>query len=74
MAIDIVGLIPVVGAIKYADEVGTVIKNADEAGEIIEGAGRHVDDVVEDAGKGTNPKVEGRGQSKGGHQPGNIKE
>lgn len=45
-ALDTAGLLPVVGTLKYGDEVGTLIKNTDKADEIIEGASKTVDDFL----------------------------
>lgn len=30
LALDLIGVIPVIGALKYSDEIGTLFKNADK--------------------------------------------
>ena len=32
LALDLIGVIPVIGALKYSDEIGTLFKSADGAG------------------------------------------
>ncbi|MGE5628796.1 MAG: hypothetical protein ACM3X7_11950, partial [Solirubrobacterales bacterium] len=34
-ALDMVGVLPVIGVLKYADEIGILVKNSDKAGDII---------------------------------------
>ena len=38
LALDLIGLIPVIGALKYSDEVGTLFKNAGKVSVVAEGA------------------------------------
>lgn len=38
LALDLIGLIPVIGALKYSDEVGTLFKNAGKVSIVAEGA------------------------------------
>ena len=51
LALDLIGLIPVIGALKYSDEVGTLIKNAGKVSVVAEGAdgvgavARHADEA-----------------------------
>ena len=51
LALDLIGLIPVIGALKYSDEVGTLIKNAGKVSVVAEGADgvgavtRHADEA-----------------------------
>lgn len=42
-ALDMVGLLPVIGALKYADEVGTLVKHGDDLADGL----RHGDEVVD---------------------------
>ena len=51
LALDLIGLIPVIGALKYSDEVGTLFKNAGKVSVVAEGAdgvgavARHADEA-----------------------------
>ena len=51
LALDLIGLIPVIGALKYSDEVGTLFKNAGKVSVVAEGADgvgavtRHADEA-----------------------------
>ena len=51
LALDLIGLIPVIGALKYSDEVGTLFKNAGKVSAVAEGADgvgavtRHADEA-----------------------------
>ena len=51
LALDLIGLIPVIGALKYSDEIGTLFKNADKVSVVArstDGAGvlaRHADEA-----------------------------
>ena len=51
LALDLIGLIPVMGALKYSDEVGTLFKNAGKISVVAEGAdgvgavARHADEA-----------------------------
>ena len=51
LAFDLIGLIPVIGALKYSDEVGTLFKNAGKVSVVAEGAdgvgavARHADEA-----------------------------
>ena len=51
LALDLIGLLPVIGALKYSDEVGTLIKNAGKVSavaEVADGVGtvaRHADEA-----------------------------
>ena len=51
LALDLIGLLPVIGALKYSDEVGTLIKNAGKVSVVAEGAdgvgavARHADEA-----------------------------
>ena len=51
LAFDLIGLIPVIGALKYSDEVGTLFKNAGKVSVVAEGADgvgavtRHADEA-----------------------------
>ena len=51
LALDLIGLIPVIGALKYSDEIGTLFKNADKVSVVAEGAdgvgavARHADEA-----------------------------
>ncbi len=36
LALDLIGLIPVIGALKYSDEIGTLFKNADKVSVVAE--------------------------------------
>ena len=49
-ALDLVGLIPVIGALKNADEIGTLIKsvakNVDEASGVAQALGKSADDMM----------------------------
>jgi len=57
----IVGLIPVVGSLKYADEVGTLVnqglKGADEAGEVAKTAAKKADKQVYELPAGYKPSL-----------------
>ena len=52
LAIDVIGLLPVIGALKYADEAGALVKNADklkyadETGEILSGGIKAADESI----------------------------
>ena len=51
LALDLIGLIPVIGALKYSDEIGTLFKNADKVSVVArstDGAGvlaKHADEA-----------------------------
>ena len=51
LALDLIGLIPVIGALKYSDEIGTLFKNAGKVSVVAEGAdgvgavARHADEA-----------------------------
>ena len=51
LALDLIGLIPVIGALKYSDEIGTLFKNAGKVSVVAEGADgvgavtRHADEA-----------------------------
>lgn len=51
LALDLIGLIPVIGVLKYSDEVGTLLKNAGKVSAVAEGAdgvgtvARHADEA-----------------------------
>ena len=51
LALDLIGLIPVIGALKYSDEIGTLFKNADKVSVVVrstDGAGvlaKHADEA-----------------------------
>jgi len=53
--LDAIGVIPGVGAVKYADELGTVAKgfgkNVDELGALIKGFGKNTDEAAEGVGE-----------------------
>jgi len=59
--LDVVGLIPVVGSLKYADEVGTLVKQglkgADEAGEVAATATKKADKQVYELPAGYKPSL-----------------
>ena len=52
LALDLIGLIPVIGALKYSDEIGTLFKNADKVSVVArstDGAGvlaKHADEAA----------------------------
>ena len=54
-ALDLVGLIPVIGALKNVDEIGTLIKsvakNADEASGVAQALGKSADDMMGASGE-----------------------
>lgn len=52
--VDAIGLIPVIGAVKYVDEVGVLLKNGDEAAAALKGG---LDDVSTAAKKHINRNV-----------------
>ena len=51
LALDLIGVIPVIGALKYSDEIGTLFKNAGKVRVVAEGAdgvgavARHADEA-----------------------------
>ena len=51
LALDLIGVIPVIGALKYSDEIGTLFKNADKVSVVArstDGAGvlaKHADEA-----------------------------
>ena len=50
---DLVGLLPVIGSLKYADEAGTLAKNISRTDEVLDfagDAGRYLDDILDTAG------------------------
>lgn len=60
--LDAVAFVPLVGSLKYADEVGTVIKHADEVGDVV----KHADeagDVAKHADE-VGDAIKGAGNSK----------
>jgi len=61
--LDAVGLIPVIGMVKYGDELGTLAKNADKAADVAKGA----EDAAEGAGKTLKISDEQFGKKVGKH-------
>jgi len=59
-ALDAIGLIPVIGMVKYADEIGTLAKNADKAADVAK-AGENAADGAEETLKKSDDLVFGSG-------------
>jgi len=59
--IDLIGLLPAIGVVKYADEVGDVIKGGNRAADAASAAKRPVTTVLSDATVISHGKVVGKG-------------
>lgn len=55
---ELAGLLPVVGGLKYVDEVGTVLKHGDEAAAIVQNSDE-VADVIDGVGKTWSSAIKG---------------
>jgi len=60
--LDAIGLIPVIGAVKYADELGTLAKNSDVIGKLMKIFGKNADEAA-DVAKEAEDVAKGAGDA-----------